>query len=1279
MKIGRNDLCPCGSGKKYKKCCLDADKASGKNRKISEFDSSVYKIRNLFKQYKIEDITKSLYVISAWLPNISSIIKMNLLYKVLLNIKEKDFYQLKDISTYSEFRVYFNKLKELVPEFPMLEDFMPKMDFGEIKFYHNDKLYKIFYGSSFENIYEYMYIFQMLYTPLNYEFLKLTNRSPQKEFISCLKIQDEIITNVKNQFDDFDHEIEIGNFEIPTHKFWQDINNYLKEYDCKKVENTLLSNFSITPGEVSITELEKNNFINSIFEEKEKGLFVKLDKGYMPIFTRDISIILYNNWGKILEKYKYDIENYYIVFQMQIIKFLKERMNISNILEFVSPFNNDDYEPLDIVYNLSFVAKDYLYMVYTLDPLETDKKIKIEDLNNKFKITNKILKENDFSLLLNMEQQNNLVQLKKNNDSDITLTPKIIVLIPELTTKNNILGFTKELDAEVMFLPDFLLIIDEISSIKEIPDFFNYLKQYPNIMGLSSISDRFASFKDSDSVLVEGSINPTMIKLDTNYSNNYRYESLKKFWGLYPDKNYYGHPRQWTLDNESGYSIRMTSKISSEVSYYLKIGNIDIYIGSHLDMSYEQAYLTYTTIIDCLAYNLNKFKNEIRDLVFFEEDNKLVIKVFPKSLVETNDKYKFISHLIPNNQIYKTDFTRTKFGFYGMRMIYNDQLALDKFKIIKNRSMENHTLIKFLSSIPLVTQDNKFNTIINKINSTENEKCGFTVQDVQLRYINGDLLKLHTPNTKDFKLARNTIANLCRENNIKPGKYHDETGLRTLNKIINLIIKELEKEIQNFDFIKSIDFIINQIDGLTHEYQIAHKKLENSIDLKIDYNISEELAQSEKEFLTYHRNIRYLIELFISNQPNGSDCIKIDEFQYIVALIDWLFSLHGMSDNFHYNLNLEGEVEITDLYLVNTYQTEDMQNKISRFGLYKANKKIYENKIFKFSEVVNIDKYISELDKLFKEEFGFCFTNMSKVLDLLSNWQKMKNKEDFKFTHIENKRILIEEINKLEKIPVNEIINILNYLVLDKEKVKTTISNDDSKKRDIHKIIPIWEHYKRDYRYVIRPLISKGDDILWGVCSTIKTIDIWARAISHYNLPYNIQNKKFKKLMNKNLKEIQDYLVDVAYEIVKENIKKSYKEKELFKLDRKGNHPRDLGDYDILAFDINRNLVFNIECKYIKNSYCMKDSKRDMEKIFYGKNRNGKSYVSKVEKRHRYLEDNLDQLIENLNIKFVNPDEIKLISVFLTINPLFWTKYPPIETVVKFIDINELDSFIKQI
>ena len=31
--VGRNELCPCGSGRKYKKCCLEKDKAKDIARK----------------------------------------------------------------------------------------------------------------------------------------------------------------------------------------------------------------------------------------------------------------------------------------------------------------------------------------------------------------------------------------------------------------------------------------------------------------------------------------------------------------------------------------------------------------------------------------------------------------------------------------------------------------------------------------------------------------------------------------------------------------------------------------------------------------------------------------------------------------------------------------------------------------------------------------------------------------------------------------------------------------------------------------------------------------------------------------------------------------------------------------------------------------------------------------------------------------------------------------------------------------------------------------------
>ena len=35
-KIGRNDLCPCGSGKKYKKCCLASDEAAARAARAAE-------------------------------------------------------------------------------------------------------------------------------------------------------------------------------------------------------------------------------------------------------------------------------------------------------------------------------------------------------------------------------------------------------------------------------------------------------------------------------------------------------------------------------------------------------------------------------------------------------------------------------------------------------------------------------------------------------------------------------------------------------------------------------------------------------------------------------------------------------------------------------------------------------------------------------------------------------------------------------------------------------------------------------------------------------------------------------------------------------------------------------------------------------------------------------------------------------------------------------------------------------------------------------------------
>jgi tetratricopeptide (TPR) repeat protein len=66
-KIGRNDPCPCGSGKKYKKCCLNS--ANGKKAYIVEMDRTVRKIEKMIQQgYKFAREKNYFEACAKWLP-----------------------------------------------------------------------------------------------------------------------------------------------------------------------------------------------------------------------------------------------------------------------------------------------------------------------------------------------------------------------------------------------------------------------------------------------------------------------------------------------------------------------------------------------------------------------------------------------------------------------------------------------------------------------------------------------------------------------------------------------------------------------------------------------------------------------------------------------------------------------------------------------------------------------------------------------------------------------------------------------------------------------------------------------------------------------------------------------------------------------------------------------------------------------------------------------------------------------------------------------------------
>lgn len=62
MKIGRNEPCPCGSGKKYKKCCLNATSEPIINPRFIDMDLELDNLSNripaLIEQQKYDEAEK---------------------------------------------------------------------------------------------------------------------------------------------------------------------------------------------------------------------------------------------------------------------------------------------------------------------------------------------------------------------------------------------------------------------------------------------------------------------------------------------------------------------------------------------------------------------------------------------------------------------------------------------------------------------------------------------------------------------------------------------------------------------------------------------------------------------------------------------------------------------------------------------------------------------------------------------------------------------------------------------------------------------------------------------------------------------------------------------------------------------------------------------------------------------------------------------------------------------------------------------------------------------
>lgn len=777
------------------------------------FSSSIKKITEIYYEYKLEDVIESLLVSDIWLPNLSSPVQHQFLYSALLSLNSSNFQESISILSYNDFQTFLNKIYPLIPSFDSLEDYVPSADWGEVKFYFNKKLYNIFYGTEFENIYDYLIVFETLFSSLDTEYVKISERSPASELRTALYLQDFIISKINNQLNNIDSsKISPGHKEIPPKAFWENVKKLILDFKTNvAIEDNFLNNFSITVGNLDINSLDYASFCGLVFNGELIPYFlIAFNNSYYPFLPRRISSVLYDSWAKVfINKYQ-DIKreiSYRTHLDIEIFRYLKDRLDNEKIFSFVSPVKKEGV-PQDVVYSLSLISKKYLFLVYVCSPFFSEQQISSElnDINEKIKESLELLKFSPLVLALRGERKN-IEYLP--NESGEALVPKILIVLPQVTT--NILGveIPKSLNADFISLTHFYAIFDELESNNEIASFFNYIKEYEKEIEFPIVNllDIFASFKSSHGVLVKGALKYTKIFLDPHWGSSMRFESLSNFWALYPPVELFRHPRSWNIKKETPTRIRLEDRGILGCIIHCKICNTHILITSPLfKMTYEQARIS-NFIMECVEDNLSRYKEQLKIHTFFHSYKQLLITIFPWDLVENTD-YKHVQNLNPYDAYWKSDSGHVDRDIRGVRIVYNRDLLVEEFEGIEDNSIEIELMIEILTQINKFAYDSNFDDIVKELSSYKGLRPKYKLYSIQKEVAFPEIAAVYEPTLYHFKKANKLIAKFAAENNVLPGSYRLASAKRKLNFLRRSIVKEIDTYIQKFSYIKCIPYLL---------------------------------------------------------------------------------------------------------------------------------------------------------------------------------------------------------------------------------------------------------------------------------------------------------------------------------------------------------------------------------------------------------------------------------------------------------------------------------------
>lgn len=1237
MEVGRNNLCPCGSGNKYKKCCLNKDIEN--NNKIADkrkllfssgdfpnIEEKVKLVEKIIEEYEFCDLVVAVFCINISLNNRSALENLLALNAGLIL---RESFGTKQIVSYSDFIIFFRKIEKILPITPWADYTME--DFGEVKFYWKERTYNLIIGTGHNQV------FGMLqYFP---ELVKLLRKEDRFE---------ELLNYTSSTIDFFSKEnISNGDasvrFLVPTEELFI----RTQEYFSHELEKYSLNNFA-------------GNFDNNALSI-EKQHFIEKDGKIFPLFNLSILVDIYSIWIKDL-----DFEQKNTVINSTLFQILHDLCKLDNrecpqVLFPVSLLIEGKFAS-KLPYSFCARTKKGIILAINKDEYsEEELSHEIEKIGALHVTDCLVIAEvvsrrgNGDAIAIRVPQNEDVSFVFFNQFTDITEH------VPHFVERDS-----KYHECSALDMVYFLLFMDDFD---ELDLYLNYdsEKDYDQMFGFGGDSSQFLTWKQQDHMFSKGAIKFGMIGLEHDIDATYVWEYYKKKLQNYPwgiDDFMFDFPFCWDIkDNGNGY-YQYVNKIAGGFGGVVKrfdngctlffIHNAQFFKGIEiLEKEFEGIHF-----ID----DLNDRKIKKCERIFGnskEMSNKCVqILYIPTSYAKQIDKTRFTED--ETRRYVYSDATTVDHNIICIRYTVNVSNLFEDIQKVKDRTVETRYFLELFKPLEKICKAD-YKALESCLNSDIEKKKEVDAFTVSIDYYWSDKSVPYYIHKQRYLRVRKDIAKLCYDMGIEQKVYIGKAATNVIRTMQSGLIKIFELGVAEFNREDLHYRTLGTFASSIHAVHI-HKKRYNAfedVEEEVVDEVHNKIVSMREEEKRHVRSMQYLIETNLFLKREVSKNCSHEDFEYLMAFANWLVVFQDSAD-LCYNSELEFHIEINSEFIVDVI-AEDGIDVLTQ----DHEKRIYENNNYTIRGDGEDDKYLTAAISAYKKDTNINFKNMLSLIEYLQlTFIDMENIEVIpNVFKVKEEEIAKGFIDFLEaSIEFEEIRQILDYLIVDEDKLKFW-------KGETTNFLPFNERENRDNRFDVKPLTRINNYIIFSPVVLKELHSKWKYGLTDFYLPYEIGLDNVMKELSLWKKRYEDLMVfEIADIFSKFGYKKYWPNVKLHSLDKKHKHPQQLGDYDLLVINDEKAEIWLIESKFLNKVGSIHEMYMQQSNFFLVH-----KYDEKFLNRINYMKGHYKEILETMQIEYSK--EFSIFSYMVT-NKILISRYKKIEYPI--VTLSELEKILSE-